>query len=126
MTQALREKTRSELQEFYNGLPGAKPLIRLRNRAYALDAIWRALQKEPKRLIDRKKREGHQPRAGSKQEKLISLMRRKSGVTVDELTQKLGWQAHTCRGLISTMRSKGVVSVTTAKNRAGQTVYKAA
>jgi predicted HTH transcriptional regulator len=34
---------------------------------------------------------------------IVSLMRRPNGVTVTELTQKTGWQAHSVRGAISSI-----------------------
>ena len=40
-------------------------------------------------------------RTGTKQEKLIAMLRRKEGVTVGEVVKSLGWQAHTVRGAIS-------------------------
>ena len=64
------------------------------------------------------------PRAGSKQAKVIALLRRKSGVTLAELMEKFGWQRHTCRGLISTLGKRGLVQIETKKIH-GATVYRA-
>jgi hypothetical protein len=40
-------------------------------------------------------------RAGSKQAKLIEMLKRPDGTTIDEIVKKLEWQAHTVRGAIA-------------------------
>jgi len=41
------------------------------------------------------------PRAGTKQAKLIELLRRPEGATVEQIAKVTGWQKHTIRGAIS-------------------------
>jgi hypothetical protein len=41
------------------------------------------------------------PRAGTKQAKLIELLRRPEGATVEQIAAATGWQHHTIRGAIS-------------------------
>jgi hypothetical protein len=41
------------------------------------------------------------PRAGTKQAKLIELLRRHQGATVEQIAEATGWQKHTIRGAIS-------------------------
>ena len=41
------------------------------------------------------------PRAGTKQAKLIELLRRPEGATVEQIAAATGWQKHTIRGAIS-------------------------
>jgi hypothetical protein len=41
------------------------------------------------------------PRTDSKQAKLIEMLRRAEGATVDEIVKALDWQAHTVRGAIA-------------------------
>jgi predicted ArsR family transcriptional regulator len=41
------------------------------------------------------------PRAGSKQARVIGLLQRPEGATIDEIASAMGWQRHTVRGLIS-------------------------
>jgi hypothetical protein len=38
---------------------------------------------------------------GTKQSQLLTLLRRKSGVTIAEAAQALGWQHHSVRGVLS-------------------------
>jgi hypothetical protein len=41
------------------------------------------------------------PREGTKQAKLIEMLRAESGATIDEIVAALDWQAHTARGAMS-------------------------
>jgi len=41
------------------------------------------------------------PRAESKQAKLIEMLKRPEGATIDEIVKALAWQSHTIRGAIS-------------------------
>ena len=40
-------------------------------------------------------------RADSKQAKLIEMLKRPNGATIDEITKKFEWQPHTVRGAIA-------------------------
>ena len=40
-------------------------------------------------------------RADTKQEKLIAMLRRKEGTTIDEIVKAFGWQPHTVRGALA-------------------------
>lgn len=107
------ELSRNDLQQIYDAIPGAPPTKRLRNRPTAIAAIWKALPDIPQPVMERKQRDG------SMKEKLIQLM--KVGATIQELITLTSWQAHTIRGCISTLRSKGLPVTTTKKD--GVTVY---
>jgi hypothetical protein len=41
------------------------------------------------------------PREGTKQAKLIAMLRAESGATIEEIVAALDWQAHTARGAMS-------------------------
>jgi hypothetical protein len=47
------------------------------------------------------KAEEGQPRTGTKQALLISMLKRKEGATVEEIVGATGWQAHTVRGAMA-------------------------
>jgi predicted ArsR family transcriptional regulator len=63
------------------------------------------------------------PRPGSKLGQLITMLMQPDGRSVDELSQALGWQAHTTRAVISRLGKSGHV-VTRSKNDAGVSVYR--
>jgi hypothetical protein len=41
------------------------------------------------------------PRAGTKQAKMIEMLKRPEGATVEQIAEATGWQHHTIRGAIS-------------------------
>lgn len=47
------------------------------------------------------------PRSGTKQAKLISLLSRKSGVSIAKASESLGWQAHTLRSALTGLKKRG-------------------
>jgi hypothetical protein len=63
------------------------------------------------------------PRPGSKLAQLITMLMQPDGRSVDELSQALGWQAHTTRAVISRLGKSGHVVVRT-KTEAGQSLYR--
>lgn len=47
------------------------------------------------------------PREKTKQAKLVSLLYRKSGVTLEKASETLGWQPHTTSATITGLRKRG-------------------
>jgi len=47
------------------------------------------------------------PKRETKIEKVIALLRRKQGATLDELTRVTGWQPHTVRASLTGLKHKG-------------------
>ena len=76
-------------------------------------------------FADKVKRKATAKGAPAKKHDLLwGLIARKSGATLDELVEKLGWQKHTIRGSVSTMAKKGA-SIESTKNSKGERVYRA-
>lgn len=48
-------------------------------------------------------------REGSKAATLIEMLRRNDGATLDEMTERTGWQAHSVRAAMTGLRKKGHV-----------------
>ena len=64
-------------------------------------------------------------RPGTKQAKLIGLLSRGAGATIEQLAKALDWQKHTVRGAISgALKKKLGLKVVTQKNAAEVLVYR--
>jgi len=56
------------------------------------------------------------PRTGTKQAKLIEMLRAEGGATIDEIVAALDWQAHTARGAMSgALKKKLGLTITSEK-----------
>ena len=68
-----------------------------------------------------------QPRAESKQSKMIDMMKRTNGASLAELQEKFGWQAHTVRGAVAgALKKKLGLKVEASKDEKRGLVYKIA
>ncbi len=66
-------------------------------------------------------------RPGTKQALLIDLLKRKKGVTIEEIVEATGWQPHSVRGAISgTLKKKLGLNVTSEKVGGRGRVYRIA
>lgn len=63
-----------------------------------------------------------EPRSGSKQALVISLLGRPAGATLDDLIKATGWLPHTTRAALTGLRHKGH-AIERHKSDAGRTVY---
>lgn len=50
-----------------------------------------------------------QLREGSKAATLLEMLQRKDGASLDEMTERTGWQPHTVRAAMTGLRQKGYV-----------------
>lgn len=65
------------------------------------------------------------PRQGTKQAKLIEMLRADGGATIDEIAAVTGWQPHTVRGAMSgALKKKLGLEVTSEKVESRGRVYK--
>jgi hypothetical protein len=48
------------------------------------------------------------PRAGTKQEAVLGLLRRAEGATIAQIIDTTGWQSHTVRGFLAGLKRKGI------------------
>ena len=46
-------------------------------------------------------------RKGTRQAQLVALLQRKSGASIAQIIQRLGWQAHTARAALTGLRKRG-------------------
>jgi len=84
--------------------------------------------KEPKAKKEREpKAEGSAPREGTAKAKVIGMLGRANGVTLDSIVNETGWQKHTVRGFISILGSKHGMKIDSSKRESdGARVYKLA
>ena len=47
------------------------------------------------------------PREGTKQEKVLAMLRRPEGATVAQIAEATGWAQHTVRGFFAGLKKKG-------------------
>jgi hypothetical protein len=65
------------------------------------------------------------PREGSKEARLIAMLRRPEGATVEEIARTFGWQHHTVRGAFAgALKRKRGLEVTSEKTADGRRTYR--
>jgi hypothetical protein len=88
----------TQLAAIWNALPGTTPVAKFKDRKTAVQRLW-AFGQLPVSSTPAGGSAG--PRAGSKQARVIGLLQRPEGATIDEIATAMEWQRHTVRGLIS-------------------------
>lgn len=100
-----------------------KPVKKFTDRRSAVERIWKAVQRlspvpapqagtvaaeepEAETSSARSANANARVREGSKQSKVLDMMRRPEGVTLAEIMTATGWQAHTVRGFVAGTLSK--------------------
>ena len=66
------------------------------------------------------------PRRGSKTAKILTLLRRPGGASLDQIRKATGWQAHSVRGFLSGALKKKMGLRIDSAQRDGQRVYRVA
>jgi hypothetical protein len=70
----------------------------------ALTALKAALGSRSRRSAPGAQRK---PREGTKQEAVLTLLRREEGATIAQVMETTGWQQHTVRGFLAGLKKKG-------------------
>ena len=130
---------------FAGGVPfgGLKPVRRFTDRKTAVTRIWKAIQaltpapapqaapvapKEAKASQGTATKHARpMAREGSKKDIVLELVRRRGGVSLKEIMNQMGWQAHTVRGFISgSLGRKMGLAVESFKRADGERAYRTA
>jgi hypothetical protein len=83
--------------------------------------------KPPKKAVRAKKPASKAAAERSnKKADVIAMMKRAKGATLTEIMAATEWQAHTVRGFVSILGSKGGEKIESSKNAAGERTYKIA
>jgi len=64
------------------------------------------------------------PREGSKTAQVVAMLQRKSGATLSEIMEKMGWQKHTVRGFMAGTMKKAGYQVESFKPEGGERTYR--
>jgi hypothetical protein len=83
---------------------------------------------KPARKAGRAKKTATKPKAGrgNKKVEVVTMLKRAKGATLAEIMAATKWQAHTVRGFVSILGSKGGEKIESSKNAAGERTYKIA
>jgi hypothetical protein len=81
---------------------------------------------KPAKKAGRAKKPAAKPKEerANKKVEVIALMKRAKGAMLTEIMKATGWQAHTVRGFVSILSSKGGEKIESSKNAAGERTYK--
>jgi len=63
------------------------------------------------------------PREGTAKAKVIAMLERKGGATLQQIRDATGWQPHTVRGFISILGKKSGMEITSSRREDGARVY---
>src|SRR5262249_14962202 len=141
------------LADIWNSFAGVapfqelKPVTKFTSRNAAVGRIWAAVQRlcrdgaeqasdvPPAKRQSKKSAPKGSRRATArtreedrrnKKAEVLAMMKRAKGATLAEIMEVTGWQAHTVRGFVSILGSKGGEKVESSKNANGERTYRIA
>ncbi len=89
------------------------------------DAGLAAIGIEPEQPVPGTASKARRPRTGTKQARLIEMLRTESGATIDEIATALQWRSHTVRGAMAGALKKRLgLTITSEKIEARGRVYR--
>ena len=71
-----------------------------------------------------KSEESAGPREGSKTARVVAMLQRKNGATLEEIMNQMGWQKHTVRGFMAGAMKKAGYTVESFKSEKGKRSYR--
>jgi Protein of unknown function (DUF3489) len=85
-----------------------------------------AKKAKPAKKAGRTRKSASKPTADrtNKKAEILAMMKRAKGATLAEIMAVTKWQAHTVRGFVSILGSKGGERIDSSKNAAGERIYK--
>jgi hypothetical protein len=108
----------------WNALPGHAPITKFQDRKTAARRLWDAFAKlVPVKTTPRVTASSS---AISKQARVIAMLDRAEGATVNEIVEAMCWQPHTVRGMISAALKKKLGLEIVSANETRGRVYRIA
>ena len=118
----------ARLIEIWNSLPGVIAVTKFKDRKTAVARIWKAIQSldNAPAAAPKAATKATPTRAGSKTSRVIEMLKREGGATLQEIMTGMGWQSHTTRALMSaggSLTKKHGLTVVSTKNENGERAY---
>jgi hypothetical protein len=121
----------SRLVEIWNQLANVRKVAKFTNRNTGVQRLWQALEGEGElkrhtRRVTAKQRGLNKParsRPKTKTERMLALLDRPEGVSLQTLMKTTQWQAHSVRGFLSAQVTKRMGLKVNSFRREGQRVY---
>ena len=132
LTEITHEWPMARLVAVWNGLPDVTAVRKFTDRHTALARIWKTLQNaaEPTQVSrPGRSKNSHGTkqkfaREGTKKARILILLNRRRGATLEELMRATGWQTHSIRGFISGNVGKQMgLKVNTSTRSGGKKAY---
>ena len=79
--------------------------------------------KTPKKVARAKKNGKQKADRSNKKAEVIAMLRRTKGATLAEIMAAMKWQAHTVRGFVSILGSKGGEKIESSRSESGERTY---
>jgi hypothetical protein len=122
-----REWPLARLVAVWNSMRGQTHVRKFTDRKTAVTRIWKALENAGSTLHRSRPSRAHKNgimRAGTKKARVLNLLQRRQGATLQDIMRATGWQAHSVRGFISGNLVKQMkLKVTTSTRASGERSY---
>jgi Protein of unknown function (DUF3489) len=123
-----REWPLARLVAVWNGMRGQTHVRKFTDRKTAVTRIWKALENAGSRPHRSEPSRAHKNgimRTGTKKARVLNLLQRRQGATLQDITRATGWQTHSVRGFISgNLVRQMKLKITTGTRASGERSYR--